>query len=302
MTLGDWAWMIGGWTLAGVGAAAAARALWWDRSRGRRRCPRCWYDMGGVVGLVCPECGTRAHADRSLRRTRRRLGRAVLGGGCVLAGALLVRVPSANRDGWTVLVPDSIWRALLPFVDPVPEKIDASWLNEMMWVNNNPRAANVRSWDRLLLAHRCRSTMEAARQYGFDEEGGSPHAPPALVVHSALLRAAVVRPQGELALPAVESLLWDERSNEMIRSGCHAGILYLAPPRRAVRVLRRVLLEDPSPKVRWHAIETLWRLPPETVGRRAALEIATRDADQTVKTRAEQLLESLKSEGSGAER
>ncbi len=46
-----------------------------DRSRGRRRCPRCWYSMVGLPGeggLTCPECGRTARHERSLFRSRRR--------------------------------------------------------------------------------------------------------------------------------------------------------------------------------------------------------------------------------------
>lgn len=28
-----------------------------DRARGRKRCPKCWYDMSRATGLQCPECG-----------------------------------------------------------------------------------------------------------------------------------------------------------------------------------------------------------------------------------------------------
>lgn len=54
-----------------------ALGLWLDRSRGRRRCPRCWYAMDGAKpadspALTCPECGRRIKNDRDLLRTRRR--------------------------------------------------------------------------------------------------------------------------------------------------------------------------------------------------------------------------------------
>lgn len=42
-----------------------------DRSRGRLRCPRCWYDMEGIETPQCPECGKAIRSDRHLRKARR---------------------------------------------------------------------------------------------------------------------------------------------------------------------------------------------------------------------------------------
>lgn len=65
------------WIVLAVGAAAlgvALVALFAGRSRGRKRCPRCWYDMTGAAAgsLRCPECGHEANGERELLRTRRR--------------------------------------------------------------------------------------------------------------------------------------------------------------------------------------------------------------------------------------
>ncbi len=65
--------------LGAGGLVVMAIALFRDRSRGRPRCPKCWYDMSGVAGLKCPECGHEARHARKLLKTRRRWRRAVLG-------------------------------------------------------------------------------------------------------------------------------------------------------------------------------------------------------------------------------
>jgi len=68
------------WTtpLAVIGASVCLFALLltiWaligDRSRGRKRCPKCWYDMSGARGLQCPECGKTAKSERKLGKARR---------------------------------------------------------------------------------------------------------------------------------------------------------------------------------------------------------------------------------------
>jgi len=60
-------------TLAGVLATGLfAWGIRGQRSSGRRRCPRCWYDMKGTPGLRCPECGHDAGTERDLFRPRRR--------------------------------------------------------------------------------------------------------------------------------------------------------------------------------------------------------------------------------------
>ena len=42
-----------------------------DRARGRKRCPKCWYDMSGAVGLQCPECGITAKSERAFLKSKR---------------------------------------------------------------------------------------------------------------------------------------------------------------------------------------------------------------------------------------
>src|SRR5688572_9581634 len=86
-------WWMGVAVCAGGGVVVLV-ALLRDRSRGRRRCPRCWYEMTGVPGLVCPECGKAARREKALFRTRRRwrmAGVSALVAGLGLAAALTPR-------------------------------------------------------------------------------------------------------------------------------------------------------------------------------------------------------------------
>lgn len=57
-----------------LGLALLTLGLFADRSRGRRRCPRCYYDLPGAnfFPTTCPECGLSITSPHQLYRTRRR--------------------------------------------------------------------------------------------------------------------------------------------------------------------------------------------------------------------------------------
>ena len=64
--------LTGLWLIIGVSLFAWG-LLWADRSRGRPRCPKCWYDMRGLPSgqpPVCPECGHDAQQVHNLYRNR----------------------------------------------------------------------------------------------------------------------------------------------------------------------------------------------------------------------------------------
>jgi hypothetical protein len=68
-------------SLALAGLILLALALFAGRARGRRRCPRCWYDMSGshaAFPITCPECGRTIASERELHHTRRRWRLAIL--------------------------------------------------------------------------------------------------------------------------------------------------------------------------------------------------------------------------------
>jgi hypothetical protein len=117
----DWLVQLMAGVLAVAGALLAAWALFWDRPRGRRRCPKCWYDMAGVPGLVCPECGLAARDEGDLLRTRRRwrlAGAAVV---LLLSAITVSHVPAYRAGGIWAAVP----RPVLIWFIPSFERLSA---------------------------------------------------------------------------------------------------------------------------------------------------------------------------------
>src|SRR5436309_1091951 len=99
-------WLCGCFAVAGI--TATAFALFWDRSCGRKRCPKCWYDMSGARqgdnGWLCPECGHTARVARKLGRTRRHWRWAALWLTVAIAGTatpISVKLREPGTGWWT---------------------------------------------------------------------------------------------------------------------------------------------------------------------------------------------------------
>ncbi len=109
----SWFWICG---LAAVvaGLAILVRALVRDRSRGRRRCHRCWYDMSGVPGLRCPECGREAASEKRLHRTRRHWRRAGAGALITALGLATIAWPVLRGGGLTSALPTEVLILMMP--------------------------------------------------------------------------------------------------------------------------------------------------------------------------------------------
>ena len=89
-------YLFGAALIPAVGVFLIYRGLWGDRSKGRPRCPRCWYDMrGSLPRLVCPECGHDPGYERRLYRSRRRRWLIALG-----LSVLLLSYPLVIVGGW----------------------------------------------------------------------------------------------------------------------------------------------------------------------------------------------------------
>lgn len=166
MALPDSFFQIAGWALASLCAVLVVWALFWDRPRGRKLCPGCWYDLSGAPTdgpVVCPECGKQARSQRALRATRRRW-RWALVAVCVLLPAAYVMscVPRVRQGGAIGFVPTTA--LLLGLVDLDPERklprhglrIVEPLAHELAERMN---AGSLYGWQWRLLLHRSRAVV-----------------------------------------------------------------------------------------------------------------------------------------------
>lgn len=110
----------GAWHAAATGLSAfavvlAAWAYRGDRSRGRRRCPKCWYSMAATAGQ-CPECGYTSDSDRAWYHPRRRLRTAGVAAILVVLSLALFSTPRVLRVGWAGAIPTTVLIAFLPWL------------------------------------------------------------------------------------------------------------------------------------------------------------------------------------------
>lgn len=102
-----------------LGGGLCACGLIWDPARGRKRCPRCWYDMAGAAPgpgapVICPECGRAIIESVGLLRTRASRPIICLGVIVFLActGWLVFR--DNHRNGWWRFLPTAVLVRVLP--------------------------------------------------------------------------------------------------------------------------------------------------------------------------------------------
>lgn len=143
------------YSIAGLLIPTALWLGWWsllrDRARGRRRCPKCWYDLRGTPGMQCSECGFTARRERQFSRTRRFRRVALMSFILFAAGLWLGLTPVAHRYGLLAFVPRPILVLMsapgsLDFRNENPNK--AYWAvaasNELM---RRKSARSLSSWE-----------------------------------------------------------------------------------------------------------------------------------------------------------
>jgi hypothetical protein len=109
-----WLWPAIAITLAVIGLIVLVFALFRDRSRGRRRCPKCWYSMDGAPTLTCPECGRVAKTEKKLFKTRRSRRGIAVALTLVIASYGAWKWPVVRRGGWTEFIPTTALACIAP--------------------------------------------------------------------------------------------------------------------------------------------------------------------------------------------
>lgn len=134
------------WYFGAVVLALASVAIlyfWWrgDPARGRRRCPRCWYDMHATPGLTCSECGRVAATEAALLRPRRRRWLVALGVLMAVGCASCAATPWARRNHWTDVAPLPIlvWHISTSRYDPDLRHCIST-------LNTRVRRAQIQTW------------------------------------------------------------------------------------------------------------------------------------------------------------
>ena len=113
--LSAWLLSIGAFAAIVVCTAVAAKSIAGDPPRGRRRCPRCWHELG-PTGLRCAECGHEARGESDVTRNRRQPVRAALAILAVVAVAAATRVRLLDRGAWS-MAPTSVLLWATPSLD-----------------------------------------------------------------------------------------------------------------------------------------------------------------------------------------
>jgi len=97
------------WAFLALGGFVIVWALFTRGSaKGKRRCPKCWYDMSATEEMRCPECGREQKREKRFGK-RRRSKKLVFVGVLLFLFAYAAHVtPDVKQGGWMWAVPRSV--------------------------------------------------------------------------------------------------------------------------------------------------------------------------------------------------
>ncbi len=151
LSIVDWIWWSVGAVIGLGGIVLTFRALFADRSRGRRRCYKCWYEMTGIDTLRCPECGRAAKTERKLHRTHRHWRIAFIGALAVGIGGGGFFGQRVHQTGWVKATPAAVYIVGLPWIET------QSMFDEL---DRRVEERQLARWETWLLIHRCVGQLE----------------------------------------------------------------------------------------------------------------------------------------------
>lgn len=154
-------WDAGAAGMLAFGVILSAWAIRGDRSRGRRRCPECWYDMGGG-GLVCPECGHDAGHASKLYKSRRYPGAAAMGAAIIAGAAVVHSVPLYLDGGWPAVVPATVSIAAFPWTPGWLIESGASATGKDYTLAGRLYGGKLSEWQNAWLQRKVVRTLESA--------------------------------------------------------------------------------------------------------------------------------------------
>lgn len=274
----DWAFWIFGGVLGLVGLVLGVWSLFWDRSRGRRRCPRCWYDMVGAVAdengrRTCPECGKVIKRERQLFKTRRRWPWAVAGTLAVLVGTGTGMTPWARGVDWIPLLPTRVLVFAIDHDFGPQKKIRLELF--VGRISDYHLTARQRKWfvpwvirmlDKGKTPDDRTTAVELLALIGGRDKAVTPTLLGALDDPDPLFREMVISSIGsylgdaDIVLPRLEQIMLDQRNSPIVRS--EAARVIGRYESRAVCYESSLLqaLQDTEPDVRAYAARSLARI------------------------------------------
>ena len=120
MRVATWAQLVSG------GNVVVWALLIRGRAKGKRRCPKCWYDMPATDGMTCPECGRTQSREKEFAKRRRSWKLASVGGLLLMASYGASVTPDVKRNGWMWAVPRWALVLMVPVLEP-PARTESNY-------------------------------------------------------------------------------------------------------------------------------------------------------------------------------